>query len=483
MRVDGYIRVSQVRDRGGESFISPDVQRERIEAWAAHRGAQVAEWHVDLDQSGARDDRPGLLAAVERVEAGLTEGIVVAKLDRFARSLTGALEAIQRVHGAGGIVVSDAEGIDPSTPAGKMMMRLLLVIAEWELDRVRETWQVSRERAVRRGVHIASAAPTGYVRREDGRLEPHPQDGPVIGRLFELRAAGWSWSELARHLDGHRVQGPYGALSWRTRAVSHIIANRVYLGEARSGEFVNPAAHEPLVDRATWEAAQAARGVQPSRGEPALLAGLLRCAGCRHVLKPDRMTLRDGSRARLYRCRGQHATGECQGRVAVLGSVIEPWAEGQALARWAQLAAEPVSGAREAEEARALALRAEEELAAYRDDERIAGALGADRYVEGLRARAAAADDAHRALAEVQAAMGPQPAGTVALGDAWPGLEVRERQRVLKSMMDCIVLRGGRLAIERRAVVLWRGEAPDDLPRRGLRRVPLRPFDGVAWPD
>jgi Resolvase, N terminal domain len=56
--VDAYVRVSHVGGREGESFISPDVQREKIEAFATTRGLRIGEVYVDLDQSGGKLDRP-----------------------------------------------------------------------------------------------------------------------------------------------------------------------------------------------------------------------------------------------------------------------------------------------------------------------------------------------------------------------------------------------------------------------------------------
>src|SRR4051812_26876295 len=85
--LDAYVRVSQVRGRGGDSFISPAVQRERIAAWAAAHGHRIAKVHEELDVSGATVDRPKLNAAMARVEAKETSGIVVFKLDRFGRTL------------------------------------------------------------------------------------------------------------------------------------------------------------------------------------------------------------------------------------------------------------------------------------------------------------------------------------------------------------------------------------------------------------
>lgn len=472
MQLDGYIRVSSVRGRHGESFISPDVQRDQIARWAAMRGATIARWHIDLDQSGSKRERPGLSDAMQRAEAGVTDGIVVAKLDRFARSLVGALDAIKRLDEAGAQFVSVAEGIDPATPAGKMMQRLMLVLAEFELDRIRESWATAQERAVARGVHIASKTPTGYVRGDDGRLVPHPEFGPAIGDAYRMRASGGSWRAIAAFLDAAGVVGPYEQKHWRTRAVQHVLSNPVHLGEARSGRFKNAGAHEPLIDRATWEAAQAARSPRPSRGDdPALLAGLLRCAGCRYVMRPDKMTLRDGSRVRLYRCRGEHASGVCQDRAAVLGSVIEPFVVSRFFAAVGDVTATASETSSRVDAARAAVQQAEAELAAYRDDERIAGVLGADRFVEGLTKRAEALDAAHSELAQQTTAAGGAAAlSNASLEEMWPEMSVPERRSLIQTVLDAVMLRSGRgLPIDHRALVLLAGEAPDDLPGPGRR--------------
>lgn len=83
---DGYIRVSKVAGREGESFIAPEVQRKKIHAWAELHDVEIVAWWEELDQSGKKRDRPMLQQALTRCEAGETGGIIVARLDRFARS-------------------------------------------------------------------------------------------------------------------------------------------------------------------------------------------------------------------------------------------------------------------------------------------------------------------------------------------------------------------------------------------------------------
>ena len=83
--MDGYIRVSRVAGREGESFISPEVQRAKIAGCGELHGVEIVHWWEELDQSGKRRDRPMFQKALARCESGETGGIIVARLDRFAR--------------------------------------------------------------------------------------------------------------------------------------------------------------------------------------------------------------------------------------------------------------------------------------------------------------------------------------------------------------------------------------------------------------
>src|SRR4051812_19929928 len=108
--LDAYVRVSQVRGRSGDSFISPAVQRERIAGWAAAHGYEIARTHEELDASGATVDRPKLKLVMERIEARETGGVVVLKLDRFGRTLIDSLGLIEDIEHAGGTFASVSDG-------------------------------------------------------------------------------------------------------------------------------------------------------------------------------------------------------------------------------------------------------------------------------------------------------------------------------------------------------------------------------------
>jgi site-specific DNA recombinase len=480
--LDGYIRVSRVAGREGDSFISPQTQREKIAQWAKLRDVEIAEWHTDLDESGGVLKRPGLDALMARIRSGKTDGVAVAKLDRLSRAgVADALNLVGEISKHGGQLAAVDLGIDPTTPFGEFSLTLMLGLGRMERRRISDEWEISRKRAVARGVHIASRTPTGYQRRKDKRLEPHPEYGPVVSELFRLRAGGVGWRGLADHMNEAGVVGPYGSPHWETRAMQHILGNRVYLGEARSGAFVNAEGHEPLIDPETWEAAQKVNGNQTARSDnvPAVLAGLLRCQGCRYVLKPDSMRDRDGTQLRMYRCRGQHASGICPAPSSVLERVVLPEIE----QRFFEVAGDiQASGAVESEDLENMQRelqRAEAEVVAYRDNERIVDALGVDRYVEGLEQRVGTARKAQEALAEAQMLTGGVPM-TTSLWESWGDLDTLQRRALFSAAFDAIFIRRGRgINIRDRLLFFRRGDGPGDLPGPGKRGMELR---SLPWP-
>jgi site-specific DNA recombinase len=479
MNLDGYIRVSRVAGREGDRFISPRVQRDKIEMFAKLHGHLIVEWHEDLDEPGSRAERPGFQAALARVESGATEGLAVAKLDRFARSVADAATAIRRIEAAGGQLVSVEDNFDSSTPMGRFGMHMLLALGELELARIRDSWSQAQAYAVDRGVHIASRAPTGYRRADDGRLEPNPTAADAVRDVFRRRAAGASWRELANMLSERGVAGPYGSTSWTTSAVAKLVANPVYTGEARSGQHRKQNAHPAIVTMTEWQAAQGARSAStPRSADGALLSGLLRCAGCRYVMKPDTMVGRDGEKLRLYRCRSDHAAGRCTQPATVLGRVIEPHVETMFLDALGPdgVLARSSKDSRDLQRAQADADAADAELAEWIDLS--VTTLGRDVYLTGLAKRQEAADQARARLQETLAGAASPLSGlpaAVELRGVWPDLTVPEKRRILAAGLDAIMLFRGHDPVDERSVVLYRGEGPADLPGRG-RRVPLRPY-------
>lgn len=166
-RAVGYVRVSRVGGRSGDSFLSPDLQREQIEGVARREGLTIVEVINELDASGGDADRPEWNRALDMVESGEVDGIVVWNLTRFSRSVKEALTALDRVESAGGQLWSATETLGDD-PAGRMMRTVLLAVAENERDRAKATFRDSASSAIERGVSIHGLHAMGATRVSEG---------------------------------------------------------------------------------------------------------------------------------------------------------------------------------------------------------------------------------------------------------------------------------------------------------------------------
>jgi site-specific DNA recombinase len=472
--VDGYVRVSTVRDRGGPSFISPEVQRDQIEAWAKLNGARIGKVFEELNESGGRSDRPKLLEALDRIESGASQGLVVAKLDRFGRSLIDGLSKIDRIIAAGGIFVSVQDGLDLSTPTGKLVLRIMLSMAEWELDRIRANWLLAKQRAIARGVHVGPYPPFGYRRRKDGRLTPDPKAAPLVEQIFRRRGEGATIRSLAERLSESGLPTGKGSSHFTGAAVQAILKNRAYLGELKLADEVNPTAHPALVDQATWQRAQRpVRSVNSSRAS--LLGGILRCGTCRMKMTSSSGTQKGVLARPSYMCTRHSSAGTCPDQARVRADEVEGLFE-ELVFREARRAPDRRSTARIKKAADELQI-AERALIAYRDDTSARSALGSGRYAAGLLKRGAEVERRALLLAGARNAAERPAEVPEQIEERWPELSLAERREVIENFLDCAFVMPGDSPARERVHVCRRGEQPPDTPARGYRLRAIRAFD------
>lgn len=487
--MDGYVRVSRVAGREGESFISSEVQRKRIAGWADLQGVEIVRWWEELDQSGRRRDRPMFQEALARCEAGETGGIVVARLDRFARSAVDALESIKRLNEAGARLVSVEDNFDGSTPMGRFAMGILTMIAELELDRITENWSTAVKAAVDRRVHISATPPAGYRRGEDGRLGAVPEAAAVIRGVFHRRANGASWTELADFLTASEVMSSKGSSAWSITGASSLVKNRVYLGEARSGKYVNPHAHEPIVTEAEFQAAQSQRTMLAPRdgsvASQALLGGIARCAGCGHTLKITGNTAKTtGERYPVYYCVGRYAKGNCPARATIRASYLDAYVEQAVFAALRSqdgfLAEAALATEKLAEAQRALE-QAEHELTTYLETDLIS-TVGREALLAGVEARQDRVDHARKEIDSLRAESAIED--TLTSGDllaAWPDLTTQAKRTLLHGLLEQVTLRRDNNSRNNKHLALPLDERVEIVLRGGttLERAPGQAVTGV----
>jgi predicted site-specific integrase-resolvase len=147
------VRVSEQGDREDENFHSPKAQLAKAKVWSKDQGNRVVDAFEEIDVSGklplAR--RPGLLKAIEMVEAGEADHIVVAYFDRLVRSLKVQLEVIERVERAGGeIYAIDHRRLTDGTAATRMSNNMMGAAFQYYAEVTGEKVAAAQERVVAR---------------------------------------------------------------------------------------------------------------------------------------------------------------------------------------------------------------------------------------------------------------------------------------------------------------------------------------------
>jgi DNA invertase Pin-like site-specific DNA recombinase len=443
--MDGYIRVSRVAGRSGDSYISPSVQRDSIARWAEYKNVQIAAWHVDEDQSGGSHTRPGLEQAVQRALDGQTGGIVCARIDRFSRRTELGLKDLRRLESVNARLAFVAEDIDTGTVYGKMIYTILLAVSEAFLENIKASWIIAKERAVERGAFI-SRTPWGYVRNDDSTLSPHPQRAPIIHEAFRLAAAGSLDATLAylRQVAPER--------NWNTTKVRRLLSQRSYLGETRNGEMVATGTHDAIVSRSIWEAAQGLPLQTRSPKGAFPLSGIPTCESCGAPMVGSR----GGKQQRAYRC----AAGltfwcgqPCPRPPLILADRLEQYVIEQARP---VLAGIKFGVATETDDRTVLLDRAlseaEAELDAFAGDLTMRRALG-DRYHQHLASRSEAVEQAAAALREH--AKGAQSPLSIDRDDLLSLDDPPVLGLVLRSIFRAIVVRPGRgLRVDQRVRII-----------------------------
>jgi DNA invertase Pin-like site-specific DNA recombinase len=427
------VRVSRVGDRDGERFVSPSEQRERIATACERDGLRLLDVLEELDVSGGSplEQRPGLRRAVEMVEAGEAEVVIVAFLDRLVRSIAVQAEVVGRVEKAGGAILAVDVGEVTNGTAGKWLSGTLLgAVAEYSRRMTAERTAEAKRRAVERGVPPLPNVPPGYRRREDGSLEPHPDEAPVVGEAFRLRAGGATVMEVRQYLREHGIDRSF-------HGTQSLLTSRIVLGELHFGEVVNLEAHEPIVDAATWQAVQRMRSTRGRRAKSErLLAriGVLRCGTCGARLVVGSRT-HGAQRWVHYRC---SPVGDCPQRVTVSAElaeqvVIEAVQELlEGMTGTASMADEVGAAEREVE-------RIEQELdAAVRAFDGLEDVPAARERLLGLQAQR---DEAREHLAEVRAAV--TPSLTVSAGD-WHELSLEGQRALVRAVLESVTVAPGR---------------------------------------
>ena len=178
MKAAIYARVSTANN--GQD---PTMQTRELREYCERRGWTVAGEYVDVGISGTKEKRPELDRLLGEAHRRRFDAVVVWRFDRFARSVSHLLRALETFKSLGIEFVSLSEQVDTSTPTGKMVFTVLGAVAELERSLIVER--------VRAGLRNA---------RAKGKSLGRPRVAVDAARIAAVRSQGLSWAKIGERL-------------------------------------------------------------------------------------------------------------------------------------------------------------------------------------------------------------------------------------------------------------------------------------------
>lgn len=190
---------------------------------------------VDNGFSGGNVNRDGFQKMMRMVRQGRVSKVIVYKLDRISRSLADFVNILQEFKDHDVMFVSSQESFDTSSPYGEMIVKLLMVFAEFErtsiINRVTQAYAHRSEM----GFYMGGRRPYGFElvptvihNIKTKKLEPIPSEIEQVRYIYEVYAQ--ENVSLRRLLDIMVAEGknPLNGSSWTTAKLSTLLKNPIY---------------------------------------------------------------------------------------------------------------------------------------------------------------------------------------------------------------------------------------------------------------
>src|SRR5665811_2232061 len=182
MKIATYTRIST--DEATQPY-SLEAQAVRLDSYVdSQEGWRIVRRFTD-QASGAILERPGLERALSEAEAGRFDLLLIYRVDRLSRSVRGLAQILERLDTAKVSFRSATEPFDTASSAGRMMVQMLGVFAEFERATIVERTIAGMQRKAERGEWTGDHIPFGYRIDEERRLlVPEPIEAPVVAQIF-----------------------------------------------------------------------------------------------------------------------------------------------------------------------------------------------------------------------------------------------------------------------------------------------------------
>ena len=222
MRVIAYLRVSTADQ--ADNGVSLDAQQAKTAAYASLYGLEIVETIVDAESAKSLA-REGLQRALGLLKAGKADGLLIVKLDRLTRSVADWQVLIDDYFGekAGKQLFSVNDSIDTRTAAGRLVLNVLLSVAQWERETTAERTREALQHKICSGERVGKVK-YGFDLADDGiTLTPNPAEQDALTLIQELRTAGRTLRQIAAELTCRNIPTKEGHSQWQHQTVAYIL--------------------------------------------------------------------------------------------------------------------------------------------------------------------------------------------------------------------------------------------------------------------
>ncbi len=468
-----------------QEFNSLDAQREACLGYIKRQPGWVVveERYDDGGFTGANTERPAFQRLLADIEAGKIDVVVVYKVDRLSRSLLDFAKVMERFNASGASFVSVTQNFSTADAMGRLTLNMLMSFAEFEREMIAERTRDKIAASRRKGKWTGGRVPFGYE-VHDKKLVINELAAQVVREAFELFikhrrmfVVACALNELG-HLRSLEHVRDRELLFWTKDSIARLLRSPIYTGLMPYGSELHQGEHPAIIDKDTYQRVQrilaGAERETTFHGvnQEYLLRGLLKCGLCDGAMSPG--STRKGDREyRYYRCctRDKHGKDKCAAALLPAGAI-----EAHVVERIAEAAADPTLAklAKQCLDARIKARRELFEKKRARLPSAIAAASanaakltdqllqveGSTRTIveQRLQAESAKLAAAELQLAEAERALDALPDAEreaawvndalAHFGELWATLNVPNRGRLLRALVDHVVVNERTNAVE-----------------------------------
>ncbi|WP_221773977.1 recombinase family protein [Novosphingobium flavum] len=252
-----------------QQFNTLDAQRAACEAYILSQAGEgwecLPEFYDDGGWSGGNMDRPALKRLLDDMSRGRIDIVVVYKVDRLTRSLMDFARIVETFDSNNASFVSVTQAFNTTNSMGRLTLNVLLSFAQFEREvtgeRIRDKIAASRAR----GIFMGGNVPLGYD-LGDRKLVINETEAETVRHIFARYLELGSIVALAQELDREGIRSKRstarngnvrGGLRFTCGAISHVLRNRVYLGEAVHKGAAHKGEHEAIIPKKLFAAVEA----------------------------------------------------------------------------------------------------------------------------------------------------------------------------------------------------------------------------------